>query len=259
MKMMLKVLVSASLLIPFYSQANVNIQLHRDIAPVAVNGESLGFTLLKKNDLELNNGINQLVVRVEKLVVSEYGEREKYNSVPIIITFDSQDSDLELLTPQEITRTKQSTAFDKKPNLILKNTKTNKEIAIIQQDVLPSAGGITRDYEKEIARFNKKNNIQLGSASVIAIANIDSQKKIEPLKTNHSDSKNTEMLKYWYDKASDTERSVFTDLAFENRKSNINTVKTESSQNLQMMAHWFNESNNSDKKEIISWLFDREK
>lgn len=257
--MMLKVLVSASLLMPLYSQANVNIQLHRDIAPVAVNGESLGFTLLKENDLELNNGINQLVVRVEKLVVSEYGEREKYNSVPIIITFDSQDSDLELLTTQEITRTKQSTAFDKNPNLILKNTKTNIEIEIIQQNVLPSAGGITRDYEKEIARFNKKNNIELNTASEVAIASVGQQKKIESVKTSKSNSKNTEMLEYWYDKASDTERSVFIDLAFKNRKSNINTVKTGSSQNLQMMAYWFNESNHSDRKEIINWLFEHEK
>lgn len=258
MKKKLQLLAIASLFGCSTTMAEVNVELDRDIHVIAINGESLGFTLMTNGNLELKNGMNQLVVRIEKLIISDYGEKEKYNSVPVIMTFDASDlSDLSDLSVQlsaskNIKSVKESVLFDKNPLFILKERQAKVEL-LVKQNILPSAGGFTRDYELEIARYNAKNGIEL---SDISIAVLETENKAKE-KLNAKSVNTVKMVEHWYSKASEKDKKTFTELAFDARKNDINLVENLNHKELDMMVHWYNESTDEQKKKVISWLFEK--
>lgn len=254
MKKRIKILAIASLFGCSATMAEVNLELDPDIHVIAINGESLGFTLMKKGNLELKNGTNQLVVRIEKLITSEYGEKEKYNSVPVIMTFDVSDLNVQLSASKNIKYIKESVLFNKDPRFILKESQAKTEL-LVKQNILPSAGGFTRDYELEIARYNVKNNIALSDVSA-AVLQVENKDKIQIME-NEDGINTVAMVEHWYSKASGKERTEFTELAFLSRKNNINLDKGNESKALDMMVHWYNESTTEQKKNVISWLFEK--
>lgn len=254
MKKRVQILAIASLFSCSAAIAEVNVELDRDIHVIAINGESLGFTLMKEGNLELENGMNQLVVRIEKLITSEYGEKEKYNSVPVIMTFDANNLNFQLSASKNIKYVKESVLFDKDPKFTLKEQQVKSDL-LVKQDILPSAGGFTRDYELEIARYNVKNQIVLSDVS-IAVLEVENKDKIQVMEND--DGINTvAMIEHWYSKASEKEKKGFTELAFQSRKKNINLVEENESKALEMMVYWYNESTVEQKKSVISWLFEK--
>lgn len=143
--------------------AAVQVNLSKDVELLAVNGEEIGLRLFSKSELQLEDGLNQLVVRTSKLVRQANGEFEKFNSDPVIITFDGKDQKI-LLSPQgDIATTTDADNFNKQPYFILSSSSNNVQV---EQELLPRGPGITRDYEKEIARFNAQRNIPIGKASI---------------------------------------------------------------------------------------------
>ena len=252
MKKKLQLLAIASLFGCSAAMAEVNVELDRDIHVIAINGESLGFTLMTNGNLELKNGMNQLVVRIEKLIISDYGEKEKYNSVPVIMTFDASDLSVQLSASKNIKSVKESVLFDKNPLFILKEPQAKVEL-LVKQNILPSAGGFTRDYELEIARYNAKNGIKL---SDISIAVLETENKAKE-KLNAESVNTVKMVEHWYSKASAKDKKTFTELAFDARKNDINLVENLNHKELDMMVHWYNESTDEQKKKVISWLFEK--
>ncbi len=233
--------------------AKVNVTLDTYVSVIAVNGEELGFTLFSNKGIKLPNGSNQLVVRVEKLVNSQSSQLEKFNSVPVIINFDAKDTDLELFAATNVQTVEQAKAFDKQPKFVLAQQGNKQEIIKTTQNILPSLGGFSRDYELEIARYNAKNNLQLSATSTAVLSVAD--KRAAP----ESDAINpVAMVKHWFEQASETEQKTFTELAFQSRKNNIKQLEDNSSKALGMMVHWYNESSAEQKKNVITWLFEKQ-
>lgn len=160
MKLFYKTLAVTAMSLAFQAHADVTVHLHRDLAPVVVDGEEVGFSFGSKSPLVLNNGKNQIVVRVSKLVEKQ-GEHEKYNSEAMVVTFDATDAEFTLKPSQLVTRVDQVDAFDSNPSVVV----VDSSIASLQlqQDILKRGSGISRDYEKELDRYNRKNNIMLAS------------------------------------------------------------------------------------------------
>ncbi|MGR5545951.1 DUF2057 family protein [Vibrio sp. PNB22_2_2] len=236
----------------------VNIDLHRDIAPIVVNGEKLGFFINKKSVLALDDGLNQMVVSVGKLVQNQYGEREKFNSKPFIITFETSNADLELLLPTTFTKIEDAIKFDQSPSYILRNKKSGELVENVQA-ILPDSGGLTRDYEKEVAKYNHKNGFSIGYlAAKDEKGSVNNNSYAVENAKAESNSKSVEMIKYWYEKANSSDRKTFTDLALSNRNSEIKQENNQQSQSLEMMIYWFNETEKSGKKSIATWLINQE-
>lgn len=162
MKLFLPFIAFGAALLPLSSSAEVNLELGREVSPLVVNGEAMGLFISKKSNLSLNNGVNQVVVRVEKLVRPLDAEREKFNSQPVVVTFDSSDSTLELSLAKKIETTAQAEQFNNSPTFLLVNKSTGQAVPSTQE-LLPHGGGITRDYEKELVKYNRKRGIQLSS------------------------------------------------------------------------------------------------
>ncbi|MGC9461785.1 YccT family protein, partial [Vibrio genomosp. F10] len=157
MKVMNRMLVVGAMITSFAPMAAVDVTIDRNISAVIANGEEVGFFVLKKSTFEYENGQNQIVVRAAQLV-DKQGEKEKFNSHPVVITFDAADTTLKIDIESDITRVEHAEAFNKDPRFVVTD-KSGKEIKV-KQDILPASSGISRDYVKELARYNSKHSIE---------------------------------------------------------------------------------------------------
>ncbi len=247
MKLFYKTLAVAVLMASSQAFADVTVHLHRDLAPVVVDGEELGFSIGSKSPLVLNNGFNQLVVRVSKLVEKQ-GEHEKYNSEPIVVMFDADNAEFTLKPGSLIMRGEHAEAFDSDPKIIVDPSSGSN--ILIKQSVLPRGAGFSRDYEKELVRFNAKNNINV--ESVATSINVSKQKEAAVL-DNGSIAKSKKL----FSKATSAEKEQFIDWALKNRKNSVSSLDSDS-RTLEMLEYWFDEANKEEKSAILSWIIENE-
>ncbi|NLS11609.1 DUF2057 domain-containing protein [Vibrio sp. SM6] len=153
-----------ALALPCLASAQVTLELDDEISLIALNGEALGINFFAKNRYDLEDGINQAVVRVGKLVRKTNGEFEKFNSSPMIITFKASNETVMLLADDTIETVAQAEQFNKKPYITVQAESGNA--IVTQQELLPPSEGITRDYEKEVKRYNAKRNIILKQKTI---------------------------------------------------------------------------------------------
>ncbi|TVO37631.1 DUF2057 domain-containing protein [Vibrio algivorus] len=226
----------------FQSAADVKIGLNQDVQPVVINGDELGFSLTSKKEFNLENGQNQIVVQIEKLVQNR-GEYEKYNSVPVVITLEQADTSLTISPSSKIATTEDAKQFDKQPKFTVKNA--NNDVVNVQQDRLEALGGFTRDYEKELAAYNEANNIVLaGATSVSTTVAAKADVKI---------SKPQEMVEYWYQEAEQSEKEAFSSWAFQNRKQVSEDLKTTGKPS-EMLDYWYKKASEEQRSQILTWL-----
>ncbi|MEZ9526036.1 YccT family protein [Enterovibrio norvegicus] len=167
MNKVLKSILVVGALVPFYASAAVNVTLHKDVEAIIINGEELPLTLMSKNTFSMENGTNQLVVRLSKLIATG-SEFDKFKSDPLVITFSSENSDILIKSTRQIDRDAQVKGFKESPSFTLTDQSGNAVSS--DQNVLPQGQGFLRDYEKELARFNKKQGVVLGGAALTASA-----------------------------------------------------------------------------------------
>ncbi|MCC4798978.1 VvgS protein [Enterovibrio norvegicus] len=167
MKQILKSVLVVGALVPFVANAEVNVTLHKDVEAVVVNGEELPITVMGKSQFSLENGTNQLVIRLSKLIATG-SEYEKFKSDPLVVTFTSEDKEIMIEPTRQIMREAQVKDFKQSPSFTM--TDQSGKTVSSQQNVLPQGPGFLRDYEKELARFNEKQGVVLGGAALTASA-----------------------------------------------------------------------------------------
>lgn len=251
MKVMNKMFLVGAVITSFAPHAEVELEFHRDISPIIVGGEELGFSLFSDNDYTVPNGVNQVVIQVSKLVEKQ-GEKEKYNSKAFVLTFDAMDTSLSFAPSINITRTKQAEEFNSKPSFIVKDA--NGRSVKTDTALLPASSGLTRDYEKELAKFNAKYYPELTNATVAAAATQSKPVQQEAKEVVKPNSKQQDMFSYWLEQASSQEIEQFTELAFDARGKKEVIVPKDASQPLQMLGYWFNKSSQQERKQILSHL-----
>ncbi|PSW11116.1 DUF2057 domain-containing protein [Photobacterium rosenbergii] len=146
-----KLLGVATLLVAANSQAAVNVSFERDVELLAINGKPLGAFTKSPSNIELEDGPNQLITRVSKLV-SYNGEFKKFLTKPVVLTFNQSETDLHISASRSIIREDQIKGFDKEPSFKLEES--GVEFSDFHQGVLPRGAGIARDYERELADYN---------------------------------------------------------------------------------------------------------
>lgn len=156
MRSLTKTMAVLSCLLAPNALAGVEVNLGDSIDIIAYNGEEVGMRVSPLRHLELNNGTNQIAIRMSKLVQKSDGQFEKYNSPVSIVTFSAENQTITLSPAQKVKNVKDADSFSKSPIYTLN---TEGEIAVTQE-LLPRGSGLTRDYEKEIARYNSKRNIR---------------------------------------------------------------------------------------------------
>lgn len=250
MKVIKSLVVVGAMIASFAPRAEVSVDFHSDISPLLVDGDSVGYSFFAKSSYTLPDGDNQIVLRVSKLV-EKLGEKEKFNSKAFVLTFNQTDQELFIEPDAKIVRVEQAQAFDQKPKFSVKNTQ-GKEIEFELAE-LPNLGGITRDYEKELAKFNKKHHPNLVVASAGAVASKADTSKESNL-TLASETSEPNMFEYWLEQASAADIDQFAQIAFDGRKQPSITIPDGESQALQMLGYWYNKTSVEQRKQILSHL-----
>ncbi|MDA0146913.1 YccT family protein [Vibrio sp. LaRot3] len=244
MKVIKALLAIGVLTASFNSQAKVGLNFDDEISPQLINMEETGYWLFDMPVFEVENGTNQIVFRLSKLINTASGSNDKFNSDAFVITFDAEDTTLLLKPAVKVTRQVHADQFNENPQVRLVDANGNN--IDFKIDTLPPILGIGRDYKKELVRYNKNNGL------ITEVA--QSEKNNAPFETAKSvESNAAQMIVYWSEKATPAEFKQFTRLAFENRESN-KKISVEGSQALEMMAYWYGEASISDRKSILAWL-----
>ncbi|MBE3654332.1 hypothetical protein BOO93_16930 [Vibrio navarrensis] len=186
--------------------AGVQVNLSKDVELLAVNGEEIGLRLFSKSELQLEDGLNQIVVRASKLVHQANGEFEKFNSDPVIITFDGKDQKIQLSPQGNIATTTDADNFNQQPYFTLSSSSPDVQV---EQELLPRGPGMTRDYEKEIARFNAQRNIPIDKASMESQFSEKQKQATEEVMPANVKSNSLKMVKAQYLALTEEERKQF--------------------------------------------------
>jgi uncharacterized protein YccT (UPF0319 family) len=233
-----KLIISLFAVCAFSAQAAINVSMHQDLELLVINGKNVGFTVFGNNKFTLENGQSQIVVRVSKLVIKQ-GEKEKFKSEPIIVSFDINDANLMISPSRTFMRVEEIQGFDKTPTVIV--TKEGLPIDVEQQ-LLERGVGISRDYAAELKAQNGNQNIaQL--AAVAAPVSVAKVSNVSPIK----------MSQDLFSKASASEKDQFTNWAFENRKS-IKSELNGEGKILPMLEYWYEKANLDERAELLTWI-----
>ena len=137
--------------------AEVKLQSAKEMNAIVVNGKAEGWSFIQgTNNIILPDGENQVLFQMGQIVLED-ATRKKFNSIPLLIKFESKDSNL-ILTYPKIRTLDQAKAFDKSPNIKLKNSNgENVEFELNQLD----NNGLQnfRDYEREVSDYNRTGGI----------------------------------------------------------------------------------------------------
>jgi len=246
MKVIKRMCVIGAVVASFAPKAEVNIDFHSDVSPLLVGGEAVGYSFFSKTEYTVPDGTNQVVLRVSKLV-EKLGEKEKFNSKAFVLTFTEENQTISIEPNAKIMRLDQAEDFDKNPDFIVKN-KQGRTIKY-ELDELPNLGGITRDFEKELAKYNKKHYPELlvASSTVVAV----NTKKVKQPEASGSEPN---MFDYWLEQANASEIDQFAQLAFEGRKSPRIDIPNDAPQPIQMLGYWYNKASVEERKQILTKL-----
>jgi len=235
-----KLVVLSLAVCTFSVQADVNISLHQDLELLVVNDKNVGFTIFGDNKFTLENGQKQIVVRVAKLVIKQ-GQKEKFKSEPLIITFDLSNIDLFIKPARTFIRKEETRGFDKNPILIAESNGTKIDV---KQELLERGVGFTRDYASELRSHNTGYDKALvASTSLKKETAFVAEKKQDTVILSQG----------LFAKASDAEKEQFTDWAFENRKSIKSSLGGEG-KILPMLEYWYEKAAENEKAEILTWI-----
>ncbi|OOE69702.1 hypothetical protein BZG20_01895 [Salinivibrio sp. IB868] len=78
----------------------------------------------------------------------------------------------------------------------------------------------------------------------------------QPISVKDTKEKPEEMVDYWYQQATDSERSAFADWAFAHRDGS-GVLPTTQSKALQMMGYWYQQATPTSRKAILTWLLNQ--
>ncbi|EGU44849.1 hypothetical protein VII00023_11644 [Vibrio ichthyoenteri ATCC 700023] len=256
MKVMKTLLAIGVMTTSFAPHAEVGLNFHRDLSPIIVDGEEMGYSLFSSSAQTLDNGTNQIVFRMAKLIENNGGEREKFNSHAFVLSFNAEDIDLRLEPDMRVLRESEGIEFNKNPKVKLVDEGGNNVDFTI--DRLPAGDGLMRDYSKDLAHYNKTHGINTGNIAESSVAQVDAAVvatspavKVVTVKTGELEP--ASMIEYWMDKATPAENEQFVSWAFENRSMD-KVSPIEGSQALNMLSYWYAEAKVEDRKQILAWL-----
>ncbi len=248
--------------------AKVQFEASKGIDLVVVNGAEpeyqdaswLDFNSPKVVTME--DGANQLVFRISRIVWSGSEEKRKYYSSAQIIKFDAKDAKLTIKVPN-FTTWDQALEYDKttKFELVDDNGKAVRYVG----DVLEKSGFQSmRDFPAEVAIYNSKDRkAAMAVAGGLTVAEAVSQQQAQiaaqastiapqPVTTS-SLSKEMEMFRYWFDKASPEEQETFLSWGIKNLKSAEKPEVKSGSRSSDMLAYWFKEGNTEQQEDALGW------
>ncbi len=200
-----------ALFLPFSGRATT-LQLSTEIDLLVLDGKKVSSSLLKgAESIELDNGVHQIVFRVEKNVRANAHEQRLYISAPLVVSFDTKQISQVNFNLPRIENEKESEIFDSTPHLQLLDG--SAVVIPVKLDVLtitPTPQGI--DYENDAQRYNKAGKVasmpQFATMMADDSALLSRTSELDP-PVRPSETLTEQRLKYWFVQADKTTRERF--------------------------------------------------
>lgn len=204
-----RTLLAASLLLPTMASADVSINIPQGVQLLTVNQEDAGYSSLGfdyKDKLTLNNGVNQVVFRIAKIVFESGSDKTKFKSEPLVLTFDTSDKELDLKIPT-IRTFDQGMTFNSQPTFQLMHQ--NQELDGVKKDQLGVGFKLMPDMVQEVEKYNK-------STEVASLKHFEKSSKVVVSDTTDPAGTNYTILKAAYENVSAEEKKKFLTWAISN-------------------------------------------
>lgn len=203
-------LLPSILMVPTLALAEVSIDIPRGVQLLTVNGEDAGYSSMGfdyKDNLVLEDGVNQIVFRLAHLVRESGSEKTKFKSEPLVATFDDANARFKLVIPK-IQTFDQGMDFNANPTFQLIDS-NNNEPNKIKKDKISIGFKLMPDMVQEVEKYNMSTEVaSLKNFSHVSI----SESKLE----NTASSTSYETLKNAYNNASKEDKKKFLTWAISN-------------------------------------------
>lgn len=191
---MLKPALATFLLFSSATYADVTLTLPNNAVLLVVNEQLPDSNIHKaaSDSLTLPDGKNQIVYKLQTIINAGSSQSGKYESKPLVLTFTSQDANLELDVPS-IRSTNDARRFDAKHEVTLIEFKGSFESYSNEPLPLPAAFSFDTDFVAAVKAYNEKLDAPIVS-------------KPEPietteLETNATNNMAQSQLRYWFEQA----------------------------------------------------------
>ncbi|OIQ25512.1 DUF2057 domain-containing protein [uncultured Vibrio sp.] len=148
-----------------FAHAKTTIQTDSRIQILAVNQEINQVANTGKGDLQLENGQNQILVRMTGMIDTN-GGKEKFNSSPMVVTFDVSDETLLLEAPYAIRDQRTVNRYNKNPTI--KITSNGQDVPVSTDIITDETFALIKDYDAMLSNYN-----QTGGVAAISVASTD--------------------------------------------------------------------------------------
>ncbi|MGF1758300.1 DUF2057 domain-containing protein [Photobacterium sagamiensis] len=227
--MKVKQLALATMLLPFAptAAAQVTMEIPKGIQLLVINGQDAGYSMFgfdHKPEIELPDGTNQVVFRIAKVVRESGSKTTKFKSVPIVIRFDGDNTQLTLDVPN-IQTLDEGRDFNNELSFTIKESGNDYPFVY---DTLHVGFNLAPDYTREVEKYNMSGSIASITAGV-STANVITASVAQPQKV--------------------TSKAVVQSTA----NTAASTQLTESNKAEMMLQHWFNQADDKTKKKFLSW------
>ena len=152
-----KTLLAGLMLAPTLAYSSVTLNVPVDIQMLTVNGQDVGFSSFgfdHKETVTLDDGVNQVVFRISKVVADGGSKGTKYTSIPMVATFESSDSNLFIEVPK-LTTLSQGSQFNDEPTFSI--TDGNQPIPGLRKGKINAGLKFFADIVAEVERFNRSD------------------------------------------------------------------------------------------------------
>ncbi|MBV8875212.1 MAG: DUF2057 family protein [Metakosakonia sp.] len=189
-----------------------SLRLSGDIDLLVLDGKKVSSSLLRgAESIELENGVHQVVFRVEKNMEPGNHESRLFISVPLIATFDTQRISQVNFNLPPIDTQKAAEAFNATPHLALLDG--NATPIPVKLDILEiSASGKVIDYERETEHYNKAGKYaSLPKFATMMADDSTLLSGVSELDTPQTQSQTLteQRLRFWYQQADPQTRDRF--------------------------------------------------
>lgn len=187
------------------------LRLSNDIDLLVLDGKKVSSTLLRgAESIELENGLHQVVFRVEKTVLSS-NESRLFISVPLIATFNTQRIGQVNFSLPSLDTQKDAEQFNATPHIaLLDGNATPIPVKLDILDIISHPKGV--DYETDTERYNKAG--KYASLPQFATIMADDSTLLSgvselDMPPAQSQTLTEQRLKYWYQQADPATRDRF--------------------------------------------------
>ncbi|WP_394247521.1 DUF2057 family protein [Vibrio profundi] len=209
MKLFKQSILAITMMTSFSAFSAVDVYFEQGIQALLVNGEEVSNLATQLENTQLNNGPNQVVVRISKLI-REGGKYVKFNSEPMVVTFEAEDESITVRSGKQFDSISQVGDYDKRPKVKLLDS--SGQSIDTHLGYLARGKGLIRDYEDELVAYNSDHKYSFNyadSATAKAEATAASPTKAKTVEFSLGDTDAVQNVKDAYSDLSESQRKAF--------------------------------------------------